>query len=76
MCKGKKIDILLTNKWSNEIRQISDKQNAKCADYISLLASSVNPHYHISAGGDCFYRMSPYANSDGFLTHFICVAPF
>ena len=43
---------------------------------MSKLVYSINPHYHIAAGGNGFYRMPPYINSEGFLTHFISVAPF
>jgi hypothetical protein len=43
---------------------------------VSKLASSINPHYHIAAGGNDFYRMPSYINADGFQTHFISVAPF
>ena len=39
MCRGRKIDILMTNKWPNEVKQISGKLNAKCANFISTLAS-------------------------------------
>ena len=76
MCKGRKIDILLTNRWASQIKIIADKPNAKSSDYVSLLASALNPHYHLAAGGDSFYRMSPYANSNQCLTHFISVAPY
>jgi hypothetical protein len=76
LCKGRRIDILLTNEWPKEIKDISKKEGAITADYVSRLAAVINPHYHIAASGNGFYRMPPYINSEGFLTHFISVAPF
>lgn len=75
-CKGRRIDILLTNAWSKEAKEISKQSNPKTEDYIGRLAYALNPHYHLAAGGNEFYRMQPYLNSDGLLGHFISVAPY
>ena len=66
----------MTNDWSLEIQAFSKKQNIIGTAYVSTLASAINPHYHLAAGGKGFYRMPPYVNGLGYQTHFISVAPF
>ena len=48
----------------------------KSEDFLGKLVNDINPHYHVAAGGSEFYRMPPYINAEGFLTHFLTIAPF
>ena len=41
---------------------------------MSQLTDKLCPRYHLVAGGESFYRMAPYRNAKGGLSHFICVA--
>lgn len=54
---------------------ISEKTSPKTAKYVSIIANHLSPRYHFAAGSDSFYRLSPYRNAKGRLTHFISVAP-
>jgi hypothetical protein len=66
---------LLTNEWTEEVKMISDKQGVHSAEYVNRIVNELCPRYHFVAGGDSFYRLSPYKNAKGGITHFICVAP-
>jgi hypothetical protein len=51
-------------------------QGSRSKAYAGHIAAEVSPHYHLAAGGEGFYRLSPYRNARSFITHFISVAPF
>jgi hypothetical protein len=58
------------------VEAISEKKGSvNSADYVSKIVNTVCPRYHLVAGGSSFYRMAPYRNERGGVTHFINVAP-